>query len=383
MRIVAAGVMLAMFAPAPGLWAQSSVGSAQEPYRRVSVSAFAGEPSQWPAPPPDLIRRAAALGNPAAWLNEADAPIAAWRKTALTTSVTLLLDVSAEGRVTGCTSNLRNAAQSPAWSAELCPLLRERARLVPALRSDGTRMADQFVFQANFQYSTYRTAEGGPLIQSYGLSPAPPPSSDFNPQLESWPPPSGWLRHVTTSPALKLKAETPGEAVLTGPAIGLIVADPKSGDPACRVVLSSSDAKLDQQACDHVRKKLKPQWDAGVRFPVRRWPLLLSPVGKGFRVIQPDGDAARRAGVDSPELARLSALWRPHAVGAQRVGLYGKLGPDLRPEGCRIYDSSGSDPADTAACRLFMTEAKFSAARDVFGQVIQGASWTSLDLWPQ
>ncbi|WP_309623743.1 hypothetical protein [Novosphingobium sp.] len=383
MRIVAAGVILAMLAPAGGAMAQVPENPVQEPFRQVSVFAFAGEPTQWPASPPDLIRRAEAVGDPADWLNETDAPIAAWRKTTQSVNLTLILAISAEGRVTGCAPDLRYAARSPEWTAELCPLLARRARLVPALRSDGTRMADHYVFEASFQYSTYRSAQSGPLIQGYGLAPAPSPSSDFDPRLKAWPPSGGWLRRVTTRPVFKLPVEAPGGAPLVGPAIGLIVADPKSGDPECRVVLSSGDAKLDKQACDYAHKKLKPKWDAAVRFPVRRWPLLLSPEGKGFRVIQPDGNAARGIGIDPAELARLMALWQPQAMGTQMVRAGGKIGADGQPEKCRIYDSSGSDAADAAACRLFMTEAKFTAARDVFGQSITGAGWTSLQLRPQ
>lgn len=376
MRIVAAGVTLAMLVPAGAL-------PAQEPYRAIYVTAFAGEPSQWPAPPPDLIRRAAAVGDPAAWLRETDAPIAAWRKTAQIASVTLILSVNAEGRASACTPDVRYSTALPAWTADLCPLLIQRARLIPALRGDGTRMADQIVFTASFQYTERVTAQDGPLIRSQGLSPAPPPSSEFDPQLKAWPPAPGWLRRMATQPAFKLPVEAPGDRPMTGPAIGLVIADPKSGDPECRVVLSSGEARLDQQACDYARKKLKPRWDAAVRFPARRWPLLLSPADKGFRVIQPDANAQHYIVTDPAELARLTALWRPQAAGAQTVQLGGKLDIDGHPQGCRIYESSGSDAADAAACRLFRTEAKFTAARDVFGQSSTLAGRTSLRFRPQ
>lgn len=354
-----------------------------EPYRKIVVQAFAGEPSQWRAPSPDMIRRTAAQGNPATWLAETDAPIAAWRKSSETTSVTLVLDINAEGRVTGCAPKPRYSDRAPGWAADLCPLLSQRARLIPALKVDGTSMPDQFIFSANFQYSDRMANRGGPLIESYGLSPAPPPSSDFDAQLKAWPPSSGWLGNAAKQPAYKMPVEQPGGPPLKGPAIGLVVADPKSGDPECRVVQSSWDTTLNAKACAYARKKLKPQWADNVRFPIRRWALLLSPEGKGFRVIQPDRGAAKRAEIDPAEVARLTALWRPQASSAGIVRLGGKLGPDGKPADCRIYDSSGNDAADAAACKLFLTEAKVSPASDVFGQPGRQPSWVSLQLRPQ
>ena len=370
--ILAAGTALAQTPPAPAPPA--------EPYRAIIVQAFTGEATQWIAPPPDLIRRTKAEGDPASWLRETDAPIAAWRKGTETASFTLVLDISAEGRVSSCTLEPRQAAQAPAWALQLCPLLTQRARLIPALRADGTHLPDQLIYSIGFQFSARHPAQAGPLIKSFGLAPAPPPSSDYAPQLKTWPPSGGWLTYAAKQPTYKLPVEQPGGPPLNGPAIGLVVADPKSGDPECRVVQSSGDAKLDDKACTHARKKLKPQWAEAVRFPVRRWVLLLSPDGKGFRVITPDQNAAKRAHIDPAEVTRLAALWRPAAGGTARVGLGGRLGTDGKPVNCRIYESSGNDAADVAACRLFMTEAKVSPASDVFGQPGHVTSWTSLEM---
>ena len=370
--VVVTGTALAQTLPAPAPPA--------EPYRAIIVQAFAGEATQWQAPPPDLIRRTKADGDPATWLRETDAPIATWRKGTETASFTLVLDISAEGRVSGCALEPRQAAQAPAWALQLCPPLAQRARLVPALRADGTRMPDKFIYSIGFQFSTRYPARSGQLISSFGLAPVPPPSSDFEPQLKSWPPSGGWLTYAAKQPAYKLPVEQPGGPPLTGPAVGLVVADPRSGDPECRVVLSSGDAKLDDKACAHARKKLKPQWADTVRFPMRRWALLLSPDGKGFRVITPNRDTVKRAQIDPAEVARLGRLWRPVAGGTARVGLGGKLGADGKPVNCRIYESAGDDAADTAACRLFVTEAKVSPASDAFGQSDNLTGWVSLQM---
>jgi len=261
-------------------------------------------------------------------------------------------------------------------------LVMRRAQFIPALREDGQPMADRFIFTANFQFNRNIARGSTPLIVSYDLSPAPPPPSDTNPQLMSWPPSGSWLRRVAKEPAFQLPVERLGGAALTGPAIGLVVADKNSGDPECRVVLSSGDAGLDKKACDFARKKLKPEWAGTVRFSIRRWPLLLSPEGKGFRVITADENAERRLRVEPAELARLNALWQPSAAGAKVVRLAGALGPDGQPSGCRVYESSGSDAADAAACRLFRTEAKFTPASDAFGQPGKLSGWVNLQLTP-
>lgn len=57
-----------------------------------------------------------------------------------------------------------------------------------------------------------------------------------------------------------------------------------------------------------------------------------------------------------------------------------RLGADGRPTGCRVYESSGSDAADAAGCRLLRDEARFTPARDAFGQPGKLEGWVSLDL---
>lgn len=326
-----------------------------------------------------MIRRARPDGDPASWLTEADAPIADWRKGTETFQVTLKLEIGDKGQVTGCTPDQRGTAVRPDMGSALCPFIVQRAKLVPALRADGLRMADQFTVSLGFQYSDRIGARPGPLIKSYGLAPAPPPSSEFDPQLRTWPPSPQWLSRFAGPPVFKTRPEQPGEAALSGPLIGLVLGDRKTGAPECRVVLSSGDASQDERACAFVRKTLKPSWTVIVPVSSRRWPLLLSPAGKGFRAVQPNVSLAGRTRLEDGEVARLAALWRPVAGPVPRVGLSGSLGADGRPATCRIYDSSGNDAADALACRLFRTEARITPARDVFGQPIAN-TWVSMDL---
>lgn len=385
MRGIVAGCVLGLTGLAGAALAQGApdmVKPEREPFRQIAVRGYAAEPGQRSAPPAEMIRRVTAKGDPASWLQESDAPIAAWLKTETIENVTLELAVGTSGRVIECKPAPRQWERTPAWADQLCALLIRRAAFTPALREDGQPMADRFIFSANFQFSRNMARGSGPLIVSYGLSPAPPPPSDTNPRLMSWPPSGYWLRSVASEPAFKVPVERPGGAALTGPAIGVVIADPKSGDPECRVVLTSGDAKLDQKACDFVRKTLKPQWADTVRFPIRRWPLLLSPEGRGFRAITADDNAVQRLRVERVEIARLNALWQPSAAGAEVVQMSGVLGPDGRPSGCRVFESSGSDAADAAACRLFRSEARFTPASDAFGQPGKLTGWVSLQLTP-
>lgn len=339
-----------------------------EPFRAIYITGFAGSAPQWEEPSGSVIRRAAATGDITTWLRETDAPIALWRQGDQPGSASFVLDVSADGRASACTIEPRRVAAGPEWAASLCPILLERARLLPALKLDGSRAADKFIVSIAFQVTRFRQPDNAPLIRSQGLSPAPPPPSDFNPQLKSWPPSSYWVRAVATAPAFKLAPEAPGGAALTGPVTGLVVADPKSGDLPCRVVRSSGDPALDEQACNYAVKKLKPKWANMVRIPVRRYPLLLAPAGKAFRALQPRADAARNLQIDPATYQAAAAAWQTRSAGAHRVAVAGPVDPSGQPSGCRIAETSGNDAADLAACRLFLDTVRYAPATDVFGQ---------------
>lgn len=339
-----------------------------EPFRAIYITGFAGSAPQWEEPGADVIRRTGASGDITTWLRETDAPVALWRQGDKPASASFVLDVSADGRALACAIEPRRVAAGPEWAASLCPILLERARLLPALKLDGTRSADKFIVSIAFQVTTFRQPDNAPLIRSQGLSPAPPPPSDFNPQLKSWPPSSYWVRAVATAPAFKLAPEAPGGAALAGPTTGLVLADPKSGDLPCRVVQSSGDPALDAQACTHAVKKLKPKWADTVRFPVRRYPLLLSPAGKAFRAVRPSADAARNLQIDPEAFQSAAAVWQAQAAGGRGVAVAGPVDESGKPGRCRIAETSGNDAADLAACRLFLDTVRYAPATDVFGQ---------------
>lgn len=339
-----------------------------EPLHKIEIIAFPAEPYTWAPPPPEMIRRTRPDGDPATWLRQTDAPIAAWLAARVMTNVTLVLQVGTDGAVTKCTTQELPGLEPPAWAGDLCPLVVSRARLVPALKDDGSRMPDRFILFVSFAFDPHTRNVPGPLITSSGLSPAPPPAGEFDPQLEDWPPSPRWLSSFSGQPVFKGPVEWAGEAALPGPVIGLMVADRKNGAPDCRVVQSSGDTALDERACTHVRKTLKPAWPNMVPISMRRWPLLLSPAGRGFRALQPDAGLLRWARLEQDEVQRLGQLWRSAAGPVGRVGVSGSLGADGRPGNCRVHDSSGNDADDALACRLFRTEARIVPARDVFGQ---------------
>jgi hypothetical protein len=387
MRALIAGALIVVAGSASAAQAQSEPVAVPgrppvvaDPLRKIQIVAFAAEPYAWAPPPPEMIRRTRPDTDPATWLRETDAPIAAWLANPALTNVTLVLQVGTEGTVTKCTSQEVKGVQPPAWAGDLCPLVVSRAKLVPALKDDGSRITDRFILNTNFAFSAYTRNMPGPLISSHGLSPAPPPNSEFDPQLQAWPPSPRWLSSFSGRPVFKGPAEWPGEAALAAPLIGLVAADRKNGSPECRVVQSSGDAALDERACTHVRKTLKPAWPNMVPIAMRRWPLLLSPVGKGFRAVQPNANLAGWARLEQGEVQRLGQLWRSAAGPVGRVVVTGILGADGRPGNCRVYDSSGNDAADALACHLFRTEARIVPARDVFGQPMPRQSSVRMEL---
>lgn len=347
-----------------------------ETYRRIDIRTLPGGPP----PAANVIRRSLALGDPATWLSEADVPKAAWSKATDMTMVTLILEVSAQGQVTSCKPEPRRIFPQPAWTAKLCAPLTQRARVIPALTADGRRVADRLMVNVDFSISQYKNNESRPSIPVLLSVESSSPSTDSF--LTYWPPRRDWLGSFARQPAFAQPVEPSGDAALTGPAIGLMVADPKSGDRDCRVVLSSDNMRLDDAACDFARTRLQPTWAETVPASVRRWPLLLSPEGKRFRAIQPDARTIRHQEIEPAEQERLRALWRPDAEGALRARLTGQLDPDGRLKGCRIHLSSGSDRADVAACRLLMTEARISPPRDIFGQPGSFTEWVSLEMVP-
>jgi hypothetical protein len=160
----------------------------------------------------------------------------------------------------------------------------------------------------------------------------------------------------------------------------LVVSDRASQFPECEIVQGSGDATLDGRACSYVLSKLQPQWPERELAPLRRWPLQLSPSEAGFRVVQPDASLFSFTEILDDERSRLQALWRPIAGPTASVRLGGALGPDQRPTDCMIIESSGNDAADTAACRLFRTEAKIRLGTDVFGFPKPMQPWVGLRL---
>lgn len=364
--LIQSGTALAQSAPEAGA-------PATVPQRKIEIRTY----SMSGRNEVEIIRGASAQGDPATWLNEAEVPAEAWNKTEQITSISLSLVVSAAGRITSCKPESGYVFRAPAWATQLCAPLVKRARFVPALTAEGKRTSVQMSARVDFTFDEKRRVVVNPPMPIPGYKPP-----GFDPFLVHWPPLPDWLNAFASPPAFKRPVEQPGGAALAGPAIGLIVADPKSGDVACRAVLYPDDESLGDKACQFAREQLQPEWAATVRFPIRRWPLLLSPEGSGFRVIQPDDQAIRGQGIEPAELARLRALWRPHAKGAGKVRMSGEIGLDGRPKSCRIHGgySSGSDRADVAACRLFMTEARFAPPRDMFGQPGRLSGWIELEL---
>lgn len=365
--------------------AQAAAPVPEKPYRMVWVVAFVADPMNDKPKPPGMIRRAKVGSDATKWLDEKDAPIAAWRQTEQEGSAVLRLDMDAAGRVSGCSAEgVSSYNPAPlAWADDLCRFVAQRAQVSPALRNDGTPMSDQvqlfILFKTKYSYGP----QSGPLIQHYMPVPMMVAPGPVEQRLAKWPPTRSWLDQAARQPQFSGAVQQPDGTLWKGPLIGVEIADPQSGDPACRVVLSSGNLKLDAKACNHVSKKLKPIWADNVRFSVRRWPLLLVPTGKGFRVLTADRNLQRALSPAAGERNRLEGLWRGQVTVSQAVSINGDVSADGRAINCMVWQSSGNDVADVAACRLFVDEARFITARDVFGQAVSPARYHSWDFMPK
>jgi len=67
---------------------------------------------------------------------------------------------------------------------------------------------------------------------------------------------------------------------------------------------------------------------------------------------------------DYPPMA-LSLGWQGKVVVKLRIGI------DGRPRACRIVHSSGHDELDIATCKIMLTRARFSPARDKNGNPVE------------
>lgn len=314
-----------------------------------------------------FIRRAMANSYPITWLRESDAPIVSWRKSKDSFWIKFKLQTNATGGISQCTPAPSTSASAQSLAVKLCPLIALRARFVPALNPEGFAVADSIEFGVSFKYLEQAGMPGLPLFYDPPPIAPPPVVTIASPLVLFWPPGPEWLRTFGRQPRFNSAVEQPGKTPLAAPIIGLVISDPASQFPECEIVKGSGDATLDGRACSHVLSKLQPQWSERELAPLRRWPLQLSPSGAGFRVVQPDASLFSSTEIPDNERSRLEALWRPIAGPAASVWLSGALGPDQRPANCMIIESSGNDAADTAACRLFRTEAKIRPGIDVFG----------------
>jgi hypothetical protein len=365
MRTTIAWCVLAVLAQSTMTSAQSWPGSAaKEPAHVLKVTTSSFTPSS----SADLIREIAADGDPGSWLAADEIPAAAWDKSDPTIDVAFEIDADTTGLATACKLRWYEKTQAPAWAGELCTPLAERARFIPALRSDGTRVADHMTVYVTLASKQKPSLELFSRKPDFGtLLLAALMKANTKRRAGIWPPDPRWLQSNFRQPIFKLPVEDPGGPAPTGSATGLLVADPKSQLPACQVKRSSGDAKRDNRACTFVRSKLIPHWDEQVPLGIRQWPLLVDPTPKGFRVIQPNVSAYRRLIIEPAESIRLRKLWRFEVNDAGRVSLLLKL-DDGKTRRCSIRQSSGNDQADAAACRVATTQAVVSPERDVFGQ---------------
>ena len=100
-------------------------------------------PPSPPPPPPKLLDPIAAAprGNPGGWITTRDYR-SAWIRREMTGTASFNLQISASGRVTGC--SITNSTGHSALDEATCSLLQKRARFEPARDNQGNKVAGTY-----------------------------------------------------------------------------------------------------------------------------------------------------------------------------------------------------------------------------------------------
>jgi len=201
-----------------------------------------------PAPPPPPPR----AGQPARpvmpliyYFTEDDYPASALRADEQGTTA-FRLDVSPEGRVTGCT--VTASSGSAALDSATCRILRARARYRPATDAGGRPVAGSHSGRARWVLPPEPSA----TVPDIELLPAPPAMRHG--QAVQHP------RPLAPLPSLFAAADYPAEA-LAAPALGQtgleLVVGVDGGVAGCATLFSSGVAALDRAACRVLRERAR------------------------------------------------------------------------------------------------------------------------------
>lgn len=284
--------------------------------------------------------------------------------------------VSEEGSVTQCTGRTF-AGYDEADLNEACAILRERARLLPALAADGSVIADEVEVWVRSSSGTRYSDQKGAVI-SHGLEdwgsnapPPPAPSGYYWPhhRKQSW-----WRapRKFKQKPGLASGQSLPQDAQWAG---GFLSDEP--GRKLCNLQRTSikDTAEADTfkaEVCEWVETQMKPRWRRA-RQSNNFHPFLFVKSGGAIKAYLPGIEKGTEVRIsDGAKAEAIAALGTFIAVQTEativaeptlRLWFKGEGGIDL----CEVQVTSGSNAVDAEACRIISEETEVQLATDIFG----------------
>jgi TonB family protein len=306
--------------------------------------------------PSGLLRPVLPLGDMREWAGPSDYPESEWKAGAEGT-VTLRVEVDAQGRITRCT--VVRATAPGSLQALACTLLSARGKFRHALSATGKPVASEVRMSVWFEL---------PRPKDQILPPAPPRRPPANFHAESYHPsmkPTGELNWQSLAPPGRPNGELVVSLTVIPPydkRYPPYVDRPESR--SCSILESSGDPVLDAATCMVVEAgqyeiqpghsynslKMLVRWRDGKAshvLPTRSHtvPLVLDPANPDVRASLPTGLITQRAWVEA----------------------------NFRADGkveCRVLQSSGSDEGDRRICAHFRTKIRFTPAIDLFGRKV-------------
>lgn len=294
-----------------------------------------------------LMREAAPEGAMWEWIGLADIPANAVPASESRSSISLQVEISALGKMTGCT------AKQAALLAEIaCAKLRERGRFVVALDRTGRPAADTLVMDLVYEPKLV------PVVV-----PAPPEPPAVDPAL------------MTALSSLAMVGEpawgnfVPQDRGRRGDVTVLVFLFRNGADPKidCSIIAGAPDPALDTATCAAL--KAAEYGETAKSYSAST--LLVRWNGNTARIEKPrrvrgasfafDREAARQAVATLPEGA---------TPGTARLTFTGS-GKAVK---CKITRSTGIDSADLAACRK-LEAIRYTPAIDIFDRPLDAVKW--------
>jgi hypothetical protein len=294
--------------------------------------------------------------DPTSWLSPKDLAFALLKANpSLTARAELKIGFNAAGSMQTCT--LVESSGSKKLVAGLCDRVRARARLVPPMCRDGTRLPETFRLYAYFS--------GAPLPKVPLISLPRPP------EVIPWPDGKApayvdILLAPTDIPIFLIEPK----GISAGTAVTGIAVDVESGKATrCRIGKSSGDAAVDQQACQMaLRSAYVWSYNGSVWARNSALPMLLVGKGDNMKALPPLTEAGSLPFLKDEARVELAAIARANGGSISPVIVNAGVDNHGHAFDCWVTETSGSDRADQAVCDFLMSGARFEPGKDIFAR---------------